>query len=389
MILNLFIQNTTFEKRNKYLTDTELELLQTIGVLFYRDNNFKKKKLPLVLLLMQRLNKSKNTVYEYLKHCIVEQRDYNEKRYFIFSAHALKTYFLRSAKASSYKGKSSGAAEFIRIIDTIILSDKSIGKKTSPEQAFNLFERFLKPTTRYENIETVCLKTYYTYVKLGITHVNLMDLPEIVSRKTAIKRPTRTTSTKGTSIHEREFALNDRSVFGHWEGDCIIGTRDGLHKVLFTMVERKTGFSITHIVKGKQMKYIRYAINKLERRFGDEFKHIFKSITFDNGSEFSDPTGFATSVFKGIRTAIFYADSYASYQRGTNERFNREMRRYIPKGFIFDDVPQKTINLYDSFINSRLLKRHNLKSPKELFEEALQNMRRQQALFDPRIPTAA
>lgn len=389
MTLNLLTHNTISEKRNKYLTDIELETLQTTGVLFYQDNNFKKPKRPLVLLLMNKLNKTKNTIYEYLEHCIVEQRDSNEKCYYTFSAQALKTHFIRVTIASSYRGKSGGVAEFIELIDMIILSDKKIGKKTSPEQAFNLFKRYLKPTPRYAEMKTVCLKTYYTYVKREITRVKLMDLPEIVSRRNAVKRHRSAVSTKGTSIHERKFSLTDRSDFGHWEGDCVIGTRDGQHKVLFTMVERNTGYAITQIVEGKQMKYIRDAINKLERRFGESFKHIFKSITFDNGSEFSDSIGFAKSVYKGIRTEIFYADSYASYQRGTNERFNREMRRYIPKGRIFDDVKQKTIDMYDAFINNRLLTRHALQSPKELFDKEVEKMNQQIAEFDTQQAIAA
>lgn len=389
MTLNLLVQDTTYDKRKKYLTDTELEILQTTGVLFYQDNNFKKSQRPLVLLLMKKLSKAKNTIYDYLKYCIVEQRDSNEKCYYTFSAQALKAHFIRATISSTYKGKSGGVAEFIELIDMIILSDKTIGKKTSPEQAFNLFNRYLRSTPRYAEMETVCLKTYYTYVKLGITKVNLMDLPENVSRKTAVKRTRSSVSTKGTSIHERSFSLTDRSDFGHWEGDCVIGTSSGQHKVLFTMVERKTGYAITQIVPGKQMKYIRYAINKLERRFGDAFKHLFKSITFDNGSEFSDPIGFSKSVFKGKRTEIFYADSYASYQRGTNERFNREMRRYIPKGCIFDDVKQRTIDMYDSFINNRLLTRHALQSPKELFDEEVKKMNRQIAEFDIQQAIAA
>lgn len=387
--MNLLIKDTTCEEKKKYLTDKELELLQTAGVLFYQDNNFKKPALPLVLRLMKQLNKGKNTVYTYLKHCIVAQRDSNEKRYYIFSAQALKNHFLRVAIASRYKGKFSEAAEFVQLIDMIILRDKAIGKKTSPEQAFNLFNRYLRPAPRYAGIETICLKTYYTYVKQGLTQVNLMDLPEIVSRKTTIKRPRSAVSTKGTSIHERSFSLTDRSSFGHWEGDCVIGARDGQHKVLFTMVERKTGYAITLIVKAKQMKYIRYAINKLERRFGPSFKHIFKSITFDNGAEFSDPIGFAKSVGKGNRTAIFYADSYASYQRGTNERFNREMRRYLPKGRVFDDVPQQTIDMYDTFINTRLLQRYDCQSPKELFDLEVAKISSEQDEFDTQKVTAA
>ncbi|MGL5042582.1 MAG: hypothetical protein ACRC6X_05750 [Culicoidibacterales bacterium] len=66
---------------------------------------------------------------------------------------------------SSYKGKSVRGGAFIQLIDMIILRDNAIGKKTAPKQAFNLFKRYLRPATRYAAIETVCLKTYYTYVK--------------------------------------------------------------------------------------------------------------------------------------------------------------------------------------------------------------------------------
>ncbi|GBU11083.1 hypothetical protein AwErysi_06990 [Erysipelotrichaceae bacterium] len=311
-------------------------------------------------------------MYRYLKHCIVEQRDTDEKRYYAFSANALKSHFLRASTSSAYRGKSEDAAEFIQIIDMIILSDKAIGKKTSPEQAFNLFERYLQPVPRYARMQKICLKTYYTYVRHEKTQVKLMDLPEIVSRKTAVIRPRSNTSTKGTSIHERGFSLADTSEFGHWEGDSVIGVRDGQHKVLFTMVERKTGYAITLLIQSKKSKHVRFALNKLERQFGSQFKHVFKSITFDNGGEFSDPHGFAKSVFTGQRTCIFYADSYASYQRGMNERYNREIRRYIPKGRIFDNLKQKTLNRYVSFINDRLLKRHDLQSPKELFHTELE-----------------
>lgn len=72
-------------------------------------------------------------MHEYHSHCIAEQRDSNEKWCFIFSPPALKMCFLRSSKDKSSTGKSTGVAEFVRLIDTIILTGKSIGEKTSPE----------------------------------------------------------------------------------------------------------------------------------------------------------------------------------------------------------------------------------------------------------------
>ncbi|GBU11107.1 hypothetical protein AwErysi_07230 [Erysipelotrichaceae bacterium] len=50
--MNLLIQNITFYKKDKYLTAKELEILQTAGVLFYQDGNFKKNQKTLVLKLI-------------------------------------------------------------------------------------------------------------------------------------------------------------------------------------------------------------------------------------------------------------------------------------------------------------------------------------------------
>lgn len=40
-------------------------------------------------------------------------------------------------------------------------------------------------------------------------------------------------------------------------------------------------------IKNKKSKSVYIAINKLNKLYGDDFRKIFKSITFDNGSEFA------------------------------------------------------------------------------------------------------
>lgn len=40
-------------------------------------------------------------------------------------------------------------------------------------------------------------------------------------------------------------------------------------------------------IKNKKSKSVYIAINKINNLYGDDFKKIFKSITFDNGSEFA------------------------------------------------------------------------------------------------------
>ena len=79
----------------------------------------------------------------------------------------------------------------------------------------------------------------------------------------------------------------DSFEFGHWEGDLVTGSRDDENGAFLTLVERKTRFYYMIPIKNKNSKSIYMAINKLNKLYGDDFRKIFKSITFDNGSEFA------------------------------------------------------------------------------------------------------
>ncbi len=44
----------------------------------------------------------------------------------------------------------------------------------------------------------------------------------------------------GRSIEERPASIEDRTEFGHWEVDLVIGSKCGNDDALLTMIERKT-----------------------------------------------------------------------------------------------------------------------------------------------------
>ncbi|MEG0698807.1 MAG: IS30 family transposase, partial [Erysipelotrichaceae bacterium] len=80
---------------------------------------------------------------------------------------------------------------------------------------------------------------------------------------------------------------NDRSVFGHWEGDLVTGSSDGQNGAYFTLIERVTRLYIMIPINRKLSKQVYMKINKLYKFYGENFSTIFKSITFDYGNEFS------------------------------------------------------------------------------------------------------
>ena len=90
-----------------------------------------------------------------------------------------------------------------------------------------------------------------------------------------------------------------------------------------------------------------------------------KSITFDNGTEFS---GHET-ISQHLGVSVYFADPYAAYQRGRNEQVNGLLRRYLPKGTPFKEISHHKIERITELINNRPRKRLGYRTPNEVFKE--------------------
>ena len=109
-------------------------------------------------------------------------------------------------------------------------------------------------------------------------------------------------------------------------------------------------------------------MNGIERQMGKEhFCKVFKSITADNGSEFLDYEALEHSVYGGVRTHIYYAHPYSSWERGSNERANRIIRRFVPKGSDLSKYTRKEIQIIEDWINNYPRKILDFETPEERF----------------------
>src|SRR5699024_10091854 len=107
----------------------------------------------------------------------------------------------------------------------------------------------------------------------------------------------------------------------------VLGRRTK-ENALLTLTERKTRRE--HIIKidQKSVHSVDEAIQKIKQTYGNLFQTAFKTITSDNGSEFSE-------LVKSVdceQIEVYYTHPYTSCERGTNERHNGLIRRFIPKG---------------------------------------------------------
>ena len=123
---------------------------------------------------------------------------------------------------------------------------------------------------------------------------------------------------------------------------------------MFVLSERLTRQEIIIKMPDQTSTSVVAALNKLERRYGRRFSQIFKSITFDNGSEFADCAGIEKSVYgkDRKRTKVYYCHPYSAYERGTNENINKMIRRFLPKGTDFRKVTAAYIQRVETWINN-------------------------------------
>ena len=212
---------------------------------------------------------------------------------------------------------------------------------------------------------TICVRTLYSYIYKNVfLRLNMKHLPLKSQQKKRRNKTTIARAPRGTSIEKRPAEVNDRVEFGHWEMDCVDGsTKNSL--LVFT--ERITRKEIIFSIPNKTTATIVGCINILERRYGKLFRKVFKSITVDNGSEFSDCKGMEKSIYRGQRTKFYYCHPYSGFERGTNERMNREIRRKIPKGTDLSIITPKKAQEVEDWINEYPRQVLNFATANELF----------------------
>jgi len=205
----------------------------------------------------------------------------------------------------------------------------------------------------------VCEKTLYNWIEAGdIPGVTIENLPRKgrLKRKKGHggKRKHSNVEFAARSIELRPKEILRRLVAGHWEGDTVYSRKNGSKECLLTLVERSTRMELIIKIPDRTAKSVKEAFDKLEGQLGSRlFRLIFLSVTFDNGSEFSDVHGLEQSILtKGNRTALYFAHPYCSCERGTNENHNGIIRRFLPKGTDFAFIKAKKVKEIQDWMNT-------------------------------------
>ena len=137
--------------------------------------------------------------------------------------------------------------------------------------------------------------------------------------------------------------INKREELGHLEIDSILGLKKEYSSII-SIVDRCS--RRVWLIKAEYKN--EYYIDKLIYNFLLKNEVLVKSITVDNGLEF-DALGLTA---KKLGVKLYKCDPYCSFQRGTNERTNALVRRFIPKGSSMKFVSQVYLDEICFEINS-------------------------------------
>lgn len=219
---------------------------------------------------------------------------------------------------------------------------------------------------------SICKTTLYSYIDKGIfLRLTNKDLPYKSQKKNHPRRVRAVRAPRGSSIEQRSSEIDNRSTFGHWEMDCVIGQK-GTKPVLLVLTERKTRCEHIIPMRDKSAESVVHSLDRLERRYGSRFYDLFKTITVDNGSEFADCAGIEKACRRnGKRTKVYYCHPYTSCERGSNENQNRIIRRFIPKGTNIGKLSRSYIQQVEDWINNYPRKLFAYASAGALFRQEL------------------
>lgn len=151
--------------------------------------------------------------------------------------------------------------------------------------------------------------------------------------------------------------INKRDELGHLEIDSIVGKKNEYDSII-SIVDRCS--RRVWLIKSEYKQ--EYYTANLIYNYIIRNEIIVKSITVDNGLEFK-ALGIAA---KKLGVKLYKCDPYCSFQRGTNERTNALVRRFIPKGSTMKNVTQYYLDNISFEINSMPRKLFDFKCPYDI-----------------------
>ena len=249
--------------------------------------------------------------------------------------------------------------------------NKNKGRKSKLNKGDSLFKTFKKMMIQNASIEviynrlekqgnkpSVCVRTIYNYVK---KYGKNLLIEGSYQNKAIYKAKRHKKSFKFKTIFERPPIKNQ---FGHWEIDRVV-SKKGTRGAILVLTELMTNYNINKYIPKLNSVNINSALCEV---FNEHDHSYFKTITSDNGLEFSRIIDFE----KVVDCGIYFARPYCSTDKPYVERNNRMIRKMIPKGSNLENYDENDIKEVTQWMNNYERKSRDFKTPANMFKHYTQ-----------------
>ena len=166
-----------------------------------------------------------------------------------------------------------------------------------------------------------------------------------------------------TFIDVRPHIINRRGRVGDIEADFIVSGKDGTG-ILLTAADRKLRMSFLEKVLPVSIENVHQAFVRIKERFPE-----MRTITTDNDLLLQKHK----ELEKLLGVKIYFCHPYHSWEKGTIENTNGDIRTNIPKGSDISKYSKRFIRQVEKKINDRYMECLGYMTP----DEALQKYRKQ------------
>ena len=162
-----------------------------------------------------------------------------------------------------------------------------------------------------------------------------------------------------TFIDKRPKVIDNRGRIGDIEADFIVSGRGG-KGIILTTVDRKIRVAFLEIIHDVSIDEVHKAFLKIQKRFPE-----MKTITTDNDILLR----MHKTLEKLLGLKIYFCFPYHSWEKGSIENLNKQVRKYIPKGSDLSKYDREFISLVEEKCNERFMKVLKYKTPEEKLKE--------------------
>jgi IS30 family transposase len=164
-------------------------------------------------------------------------------------------------------------------------------------------------------------------------------------------------------INKRPKIIEKRGRIGDLEADFIVSGRSG-RGILLTAVCRKLRVKFLELITEVSIDEVHSAFERIKKRFPE-----MKTLTLDNDILFK----MHKTLEKLLAVKIYFCHPYHSWEKGSIENANKEIRKFIPKGSDLSRYDEEFIRSIEEYLNQRFMACLQYATPEEKLNEYRKN----------------